>query len=261
MTLTYKKIFASEAEKRIQTYETIPVVSVRDLESLPAPIRKYLLFSGSIGKPRIFNFRVQFRGQMKKHSKGRALKIKAYQYSFFDEPARLYYIRSVLPRIPKDGLHLYANARALMAINMINRIRVADSRGPEMDQGETVTFFSDLCLLAPAALIDQPVVWEAEDGKTVHATYTNDDQKIQATLFFDHDGALVNFLSHDRYKSADGISYHMFPWSTTVADYREIKGRMVPRLMDASWHAPEGEFTYSRREVTEIQYNCTRFVM
>ena len=37
---------------------------------------------------------------------------------------------------------------------------VVDARGTEMNQGETVTFFNDVCVLAPGTLV------HANEGKT-----------------------------------------------------------------------------------------------
>jgi hypothetical protein len=42
-----------------------------------------------------------------------------------------------------------------------------------MNQGETVTMFNDMCLLAPAALLDVAVVWEEIGSQRVRGAFTN----------------------------------------------------------------------------------------
>jgi hypothetical protein len=56
--------------------------------------------------------------------------------------------------LPVDGLHLYAEPEASMQIKIAHLLQVVDAKGPEMNQSETVTMFNDMCLLAPATLID-----------------------------------------------------------------------------------------------------------
>jgi hypothetical protein len=42
-----------------------------------------------------------------------------------------------------------------------------------MTQSETVTLFNNMCLMAPATLIDSAIVWEAIDARTTKARFTN----------------------------------------------------------------------------------------
>ena len=46
-----------------------------------------------------------------------------------------------------------------------------------------------------------------------------------------------------------------YPWSTPVRNYRESGGRRVPGYGELVWHTPEGEFTYGKFHLVEIEYN------
>jgi hypothetical protein len=146
-----------------------------------------------------------------------------------------------------------------MQIKVASMFQVVDARGPEMDKGETVTMFNDLCIMAPATLIDKAIQWETLDSLTVKAFFTNQGNTISATLFFDVKGALVNFISLDRYLSDDGRSYLNYPWSTPLKEYKEFGGRRIPTYGEAIWHTPEGEFSYARFELGMVEYNCSEF--
>ena len=92
---------------------------------------------------------------------------------------------------------------------------MVEARGKEMDQSETVTLLNDMCIMAPATLIDRRLRWEAVDGRTVRVTFTNADQTVAAELSFNDADELTDFRSDDRYQlSGDGRSARKVRWST-----------------------------------------------
>lgn len=54
--------------------------------------------------------------------------------------------------------------------------------GAEMDQGETVTVFNDLSVLAPAGLLDAPIVWQTIDSRHVRSAFTRGAHTVTADL-------------------------------------------------------------------------------
>ena len=71
-----------------------------------------------------------------------------------------------------------------MLIKIFGLFTVVNAKGKEMNQGETVTLFNDMCFMAPASLIDRNIEWEEIDNITVDANFTNDNITISARLFF-----------------------------------------------------------------------------
>lgn len=187
------------------------------------------------------------------------MKIHSQQYNFFDDPARLFYIRAKMFGIPFDGLHQYTGDHATMQIKVANLISVVDASGDKMDQGETVTMLNDMCLMAPATLIDTGITWREIDDLTVEARFTNRNQTIVATLYFNEAGAMTNFISNDRFLSSDGKEYLNYPWSTPVKNWQEINGRKIPTSGETIWQTPEGPFCYGRFDIGEIEYNLSEF--
>lgn len=86
-----------------------------------------------------------------------------------------------------------------MDIRLLSLFKVTYVAGSEMDISETVTFFNDICVLAPAALIDKRITWQEIESNRVKAVFTNNDISISAWLYFNERGELVNFVSEDRY--------------------------------------------------------------
>lgn len=256
---SYQNRYRSEVQKRLSRTAGTPVLTETDIQGLPMAVQKYLHYTGAVGKPMVRNFRAVFQGSMKQTMDGEWLGVDARQYSFVGEPARLFYIESSMFGIPFDGLHIYVVDRATMEIKVAAMVQVVDARGDTMTRSETVTLFNDMCILAPATLIDRQITWEEVDSLTVRARFTNRGNSIGATLSFNGKGELVNFLSTDRYLSRDGKEYSRYPWSTPVQWYKESNGRRLPVYAEAAWHTPEGEFTYARFTIVELEYNTGEF--
>ena len=95
------------------------------------------------------------------------------QHNFFDQPrARVFLMEASRYGIPFVALHRYVGDAATMQVRVASLFDIVDARGPEMNQGETVTMFNDMCLLAPASLVDADVEWQEIDGHSVRGTFT-----------------------------------------------------------------------------------------
>ncbi|RPI67145.1 MAG: hypothetical protein EHM43_09645 [Ignavibacteriae bacterium] len=154
--------------------------------------------------------------------------------------------------IPLRGLHVYVNGTATMKIKLGGLITVANASGPIMDRGETVTFFNDMCLIAPETLIDTAIRWQENSEETVDASMNVNSITIQARLYVDNEGDLVNFTSDDRSMSSDGKNYVNARWSTPCSQHTVHNGRRLPRYGEACWDLPSGSLSYAR-------FNITRF--
>ncbi|MCU0371041.1 MAG: hypothetical protein MUC31_06475 [Bacteroidales bacterium] len=255
----YFKIEVKEALGRIKNLKP-GIISESDLSPLPVIVQKYLRNSHVMGKEKVVNFRVEMEGTMWSNPGEPGMKIKSVQYNCFEPYTRIFYIKAYKMGIPAVGLHLYKNEKAIMKIKLAGLFTLADARGPEMDQGETVTVFNDMCFMAPATLISNDIRWEILEPLVVKANFTNKSLKISAVLYFDEDGNLVNFISNDRFETKDGREYHNNPWLTPVKEFREINGIRRPAVAKAIYMRPEGEFCYAEFVIKDIAYNYKEMI-
>ena len=125
-----------------------------------------------------------------------------------------------------------------------------------MTQSETVTLFNDLCIMAPATLVDSGIAWEAIDTETVRARFTNAGHTIHAELRFNELGELSNFTSDDRFRvSPDGASLTQVRWSTPVRNYRAFGGTRLASSGEGRWHGPDGDYEYIELTIDDVEYN------
>ncbi len=233
-----------------------PPITDADLAHLPDAVQRYLRGAGVVGQPRIYNFHVRMHGRIRSGRDAAWMPLTAEQYTFVDQPERLFYLNGSMFMIPVQGYHRYVGPSATMRVKAAALVPVVTMAGEEMNRGETVTMFNDLCVMAPGALIDPAIVWEAVDARTTRATFTNAGHTIRAALRFNDAGELADFYSDDRYQTApDGKRATRVPWSTPLRSYRPVGPVRLAALGEGRWHESGGEYTYIELSIDDVQYN------
>lgn len=238
---------------------TPEILTEMDMKHLPETVKKYIRFAGFVGKEKIKNFYLKATGQIRGDQKSDWMPFLSEQYNYFNSPFRAFYITAKKWGIPVTGLHLYKNETATMTIKLAGLFKVVDAKGPEMNQGETVTVLNDMCFMAPGSLISSDLQWEEINKNQVKATFTNGKISVSALLTFDDNGRLVNFLSYDRFETSDGKKYHNLPWETPVKEYADFGGFHLPSKAEVVYKRPKGDFCYLIFNLKEIKYNVSQF--
>lgn len=228
------------------------LITEKDIEHLPAPVQKYLTYTGVLNTEKVNNVKIIFDVEMREKGKD-WFKATSVQYNFYDEPARLFYMNAKMFGITVPGYHRYVDAKATMDIRLFGLFPIVKQAGEIMNRTETVTLFNDMCLMVPATLIDERIKWEPIDSLTSKAIFTNSGISISAILYFNEAGQLTNFTSDDRTAVNDMKQYR---FSTPVEGYKNINGMNVMSGGKAIWHYPDGEFTYGKFSLKSIEYNC-----
>lgn len=254
-----KKKYLNEVRLRIQLEKqsVLEILTEKDIAHLPEPVKRYIRITGFMGKEKTSNFYLKASGQIRSSEKSGWMQFTSEQYNFFSNPLRAFYIKAKKIGVPATGLHLYKNEKAMMVIKILNLFKVVDARGPEMNQGETVTVLNDMCFMAPGSLFSKQISWENINNKQVKATFSNGNISVSAILTFDDDGKLVNFLSNDRFET-NGKVYTNNPWETPVKEYRNFGEYYLPSKADVIYKRPEGDFCYLEFRLEEIKYNVKK---
>ena len=234
-----------------QTQHQLEILTEADIAHLPELVQQYIRYTGAIGKPQIEQMRIRFTGKMR--NKGEDwFDFTSEQHNFFANPARLFFMKARVNGLPTSGYHAYQEKQARMQVKLLSAIPAVDLQDEELFRTETVTFFNDLCLFAPAALIDERIVWDSIKAHSVRATFTNQGVSIAAVLSFNEAGELVNFVSDDRTEVNIGKQLR---FSTPISDYQTFNSYRLASYGEAIWEYPDGPFTYGTFSVQEVVYN------
>jgi hypothetical protein len=257
----YRKIYKKEVGTAFSSQHRIKneLLEEKDLETLPEPVRKYIRYTGSVGRPKLNNVFIRADGKIRSGPNDAWMNFKSEQYNFFGDPSRFFYIKAFKAGMPAFGLHIYKQERATMQISLAGLLRIVNARGNEMNKGETVTLLNDMCFMAPASLTDRKIIWEEIDPLHIKAGFRNGQISVSAILTFNEEGRLIDFISNDRYETADGKKYMNNPWRTPVKDYSTFNGYRLPSKAEVMYTRPDGEYCYGVFNLREIKYNLNRF--
>lgn len=249
----FEKKYIQDVTQRINALSQAPkeILREEDIAHLPKLVQQYLIYTRCVGKEKLHYVHLSFTGEMR--SKGKPFfPLQCEQYNFFDDPARLFFMKGTIGGITVPGYHRYVHKEASIDIRLCGIIPVVKVRSPLLTKAETVTLFNDMCLMAPASLIDSRITWDVIDKESVRATFHHQDISISALLYFNEDHQLIQFISDDRIAIDEMKSYR---FSTPVSDYTDMQGVLLPTKGSLIWHYPEGEFEYGRLTLTSIAYN------
>ncbi len=249
----FREDVISNLNKSITT--TPDLLTEADVQHLPLPVQKYMRYAGVLNKPKVKNVRIVFDGEMRSKG-GDWFPFTSVQYNFFEEPARLFFMKAKMFGMPVLGYHKYQHSNASMDIRLSGLFPVAKAGGSEMNKAETVTFFNDMCMFIPAALVDNRIEWEPINNVSAKANFSYGGNFISTVLYFNEKGQLINFISEDRY---DVNSKKQYPFSTPLRDYKLINERNLPGFGEGVWHYPDGDFVYGKFYLKDIEYNVRDF--
>ncbi|HEV8208651.1 MAG TPA: DUF6544 family protein [Vicinamibacterales bacterium] len=256
---SFRARFARDTANALARHPGASVVTEADLARCPLPVQRYLREVGVIGQPTVWNYRLRFRGRIRSAPDARWMPFEADQLSVADPPARFFLMRARMFGVPVEAFHRLVGGRATMQVKVAGAMTLVDAHGEDMDRSETVTLFNDMCLLAPATLIDPSIAWDTVDERTARARFSCGAHTISATLCFGDDGLLTTFTSDDRSRSSpDGKVFTRLPFSTPVSDYRRFGALRLAAHGEARWTPPSGAFTYGEFDLQEVTYNVGR---
>jgi hypothetical protein len=230
-----------------------------DIAHLPLPVRKYIHYSGAIGRSKPKNVRITFDAKMVSKPGASPMKATSEQYNFYGSFTRLFLMKASKMFIPFHAFHSYIGQKATFVVRVADLFNIVDLKGHELTTAETVTLLNDMCIFVPGNLYDKRLSWKEIDSLSSQVTIENGIYKVSAILYFNGMGELINFISDDRYALQDDGTVKRARWSTPVGDYKEMDGRKIPTYGVTTWNYPEGDFTYGTFRLKSIHYNLTHY--
>ncbi|MFD7659837.1 DUF6544 family protein [Actinosynnema sp. NPDC059797] len=228
-----------------------PVVTDRDIAHLPEAARRYLRFTGVLGRPRDTGFELRARGWFRRKPTDRWAACRVEQRNTTEPVGRDYHLRLALGHVlPVHATDTYDHGRGRLRATALGAFTVADAAGPEMDAAELVTYLDDAVLFAPSTLLGLPVTWAAVDDRAFDLTLTDQDLRVTVRVTTDHRGAPREVTTEDRWADLPAGPTRT-RWSTPVDGWILVAGRMRPRRACATWHLPDGPFTYAQFEFAD----------
>ncbi len=227
-------------------------VTDAELAGLPPLVQRWFRAMGVVGHPRVWSFRVRFEGRFRRRVDERWMPAEAWQYDSRlgtgDSVARVYTMRLRMAGVlPMTGHDTYLHGEGHMIGKLLGLVTVVDGSGPTFDVGELTTYLNDVVLLAPTMLLGAPVAFRELDERTFEVALTDAGRTVRAEVTLDDHDLPATFSTTDRYADLPG-GPRQARWTTPIGHWETVGGRPFPRGGCATWHLPDGEFTYVEGE-------------
>lgn len=228
---------------------------VRDAESLPEPLRRYLRYANPGDRAPAGFARLRHGGRFKIKPGAEWLDIRGEEYFLCSAPALIW-----SGRVKQNALvwirarDKYIDRTGNMLIKVRGALTLGDVRGREMDISTLLRYLSEMPWYPTAFLTVPGMQFEEIDAHTVGVIMTDGSYTVTGRFTVNDEGAITRFYTEDRYREEDGKQVQS-PWYGTYDDYRDVDELRVPHHVEVFWQLPEGEFQYVDFHITEIQYD------
>ena len=229
-------------------------ITQETLLDLPAPIQRYLNYTGVVGMSWIENIRLKYTGKFRQAEDKLWMPMVAYE-SYTTDPASF----SWNAKFKIAGIPLlrvtdkYENGKGSMLGKLAGVKTIFDVKeSDELNQGAMMRYLNEI-MWFPTAFFSEKISWQPIDNESVQVTYTDFGMSVSAQLLIDEIGQLTNFVAK-RYRGIND-EFSLDIWSTPITAYREFAGLQLPSQGSGVWNLPSGDLTYIILELKEIEYD------
>jgi hypothetical protein len=228
------------------------VVTEQMLADLPEPVRRYLRYTGVVGKPSPGTIRLRQKGKMRLGPGQPWVPLDAEEHYSVQPPGFVWAGTARLGPLPvARARDMYAGGEGRLLVKVASLWPVVDASGAQMNQGEMMRYLNEMVWF-PAAFLADNISFQAVDDSSAHVTLTDQGQTATGTLVFDNQGRLTDFVAQ-RYRTPDASSPQT--WSTPITGYGEFEGLRLPARGKAAFKLPGGDFEYIEVTVTGLRYD------
>lgn len=222
-----------------------------ELAPLPAPVRRWLLASGAVGRPRARTVHLRQRGELRTAPDQGFMPAEAEQVFTADEPGFVWRVKVRMRRVlPVAGRDSYLDGRGRMLIRPLAAIPLVDASDEKIDQAALLRFLGEM-IWFPSAALASYVSWEPIDDRSARATISWGGASVSAAFSFDERGRFRE-LNARRWMGA-GPQATLERWLVPATEWREMDGVVVPVKGEVIWKLAAGDFSYYRWEVTALR--------
>jgi hypothetical protein len=229
------------------------LVTSEMLQDLPEPVRRYLVYTGVVGKPWIDTVHLKQSGRFRLGLDRPWMPMSAEEFYTTDPPTLTWKARFKVAGLPLlRARDRYESGHGHMFGKLAGLFTVFDARGEELDQATMIRYLNEI-MWFPTAFLGENIAWQEVDDHSAEVTFSDCGRSVSGRMFFDDEGRLTNFTTM-RYREIDG-EFSLDPWSTPITGYGERAGLNLPVGGQAVWNLPAGALVYADLEIMDIEYN------
>ena len=227
-----------------------------ELDSLPAPVKRYFRAVLMDGQPIVSAVTVEHTGTFNLKQPGEQWKpFTSRQRVVTHRPGFVWNARiAMVPGLNVFVHDAYVGGEGILNPAILGLFSLADPVEPGvLAQGEFVRFFAESAWYPTALLPSQGVHWETVDERSAKATLA--DEEISVTMLVKFDAAdRIESVSVEARAAMVDKAVVMMPWEGRMSNYQMRDGMHIPLTCEAAWLRPEGRAPYWRGTISSMTY-------
>jgi hypothetical protein len=256
-SVRFTRRVSDEARRLAATSREERPVAAAHLSTLPPPVQRYLAKAIAGRTTAIRSVRLRHGGRFRASLSGSWLPIRGEQYFAASPPGFIWWGRvRMFPGLWVDARDRSVEGVGNMLVKLESTITLADSRGPELDQGALLRLLGEMTWLPTAFLDERYVRWSSVGERRARATLSVNGRSVSGDFVFATDDLPMTF-SADRYRDAGGGASVLTPFLGRMSDFRAVDGVLVPHRIVAAWIVDGQAVEYADFEVHRLDYDVT----
>jgi len=232
----------------------------RELEGLPAPVRRYFRTVLQEGQPLVVAASLAHEGTFNMgEGAERWIGFTSTQRVVTRRPGFVWDARmAMMPGVPVRVHDAYVAGEGILHATLFGLVPLVNLRGtPEVAEGELMRYLAEAPWYPTALLPSQGVRWDGVDDTSAQATLTDGPVALTMLFRFDRDGLIGAARAAARGRTV-GKAVIPTPWEGRWTRYDVRDGMRVPTDGEVAWILPEGPWPYWRGRITSLAYEFAR---
>jgi hypothetical protein len=224
------------------------MITEKDLEKLPEPVKKWLVNTGVLGKKRIKSVNLSQNGMMKLNPKQKKwYSSEAKQYIRVDEPEFKWNVKvSMAPLINVYGEDIFRIGKGELKMNLFSLIPIVHVKDNHKTNESSLNRFLLELPWYPTAALEDYLEWKSIDNESALCNIKYKDLEANGTFHFDSEGNLLKVESM-RYKD-NTPDAEKIPCIGEIKEMIEVGGIKIPSKIDVTWVTEGEKFTWYKTE-------------
>jgi hypothetical protein len=249
--MNYNKLVRSEIKSIISRPADQRTITNKDIVTLPAPVQRWLLKSGVVGSAVPQYVHVTQQGSMRTEAGADWTPFTAEQYFTIQEPAFVWDATVKASVIQIAGRDKFINGHGNMLIKPLYIYELANSTGPEIDQGTLLRYLAEMTWF-PYAAVSSYLVWEEIDDTHARVTMNYEGLSATGTFTINLNGDVIGFEAM-RFREFNG-EYRKELWSIATTNHKMFNGIRSGSKSEVTWKLKEGHFLWLKLEILGISF-------
>jgi hypothetical protein len=257
-SFSFKNKISEERSRLFENSEIISqnIISEDMISDVPPIVQKWLANSGVIGKQIVSNVHLVQELHLKmKPEQEDWMFGSAEQYFTVQPPAFNWNINTKMNSILSvAGRDKFENGNGEMTIKLFSLIPVAKANNnKKVDQATLQRYLAEIVWF-PSASLSSYIKWEIIDEYSAKAIMEYNGTKGSGEFYFDKNGKFLKFVAM---RFQDSNSIEPTEWTVIATKTEERNGIKIPVECKANWKLDNGNWTWLKVKITDIEYNLS----